>query len=372
MSDSARFLRNVLIKAALLFAAANLLFTALDPLPWLGGLSLYNSLLPGRPRFPFGERPDQAYNLSLNSLEAMFASHELAAGLKPADEFRVLLIGDSSVWGFLLENEDTLAAQMNAAALRTKHGRTVRVYNLGYPTISLTKDLLILDEAMSYQPDLILWLVTLESLPYNKQIFTPLVQYNPARARALIAEYGLAIDPDAPEFADLSFWQRTLIGQRRPLADLLRLQLYGFPWAATSIDQYYPESYTPRADDLPPVMAYYDLEVDYSAKDVAFDVLAAGVARAGGVPVLIVNEPMFIAAGQNSDFRYNFFYPKWAYDRYRQLLANEAAAHGWLYADLWQAVDNGEYTNSAIHLTPRGEAVLAQELLRLLEPFINP
>ena len=32
----------------------------------------------------------------------MFASHELSASAKPADEYRVLLIGNSSTWGFLL------------------------------------------------------------------------------------------------------------------------------------------------------------------------------------------------------------------------------------------------------------------------------
>ncbi len=362
MSESARFVRNVLVKAALLFVAANLLFAAFNPLAWLGGLSLYNGVLPGRLRLPFSEEPQKAYNLSLNSLEAMFASHVLTAAPKPADELRVLLLGDSSVWGFLLENEDTLAAQLNAAGLQAPDGRTLRFYNLGYPTISLTKDLLILDEAMRYEPDLIVWLVTLEALPREKQTFTPLVQHNPGRTRALIADYGLAIDPASPDFAEPDFLERTLWSQRRPLADLLRLQLLGPAWGATGVDQYIPPTYTPREEDLPADEDYYGLERDFSAADLAFDVLATGVQRAGETPVLIVNEPMFVSAGANSDIRYNFFYPRWAYDRYRALLAEEAARQGWRLADLWQAVGNGEYTNSAIHLTPAGEAQLAAAL----------
>jgi hypothetical protein len=350
------------IKALLLFALANLLFALVDPSPWLGRLSLYNGLLPGRARLPYGEDSERAYNLSLFQLDAMFASHEVAR-LKAPDEYRVLLVGDSSVWGFLLENKDTLASQLNAARLETPDGRRVQAYNLGYPILSLTKDLLLLSRVERYQPDLIVWLVTLESFPADKQLFPPLVQHNPEPVRALIARHGLRLDPNDPSFVDPSPWQRTLVGRRRALADLLRLQLYGFLWAATGIDQEIPETYTPRQEDLPPDLAFHDLRPPHlAAGDLAFDVLAAGFAEAGATPCLLVNEPMFVSQGENSDLRYNFFYPRWAYDDYRQLLAAEAAARGWAYLDLWQAVANTEYTDSAIHLTPAGSARLAEQV----------
>ena len=124
----------------------------------------------------------------------MFASHELASGQKPEDEFRVLLIGDLSTWGFLLPADQTLASQINQAGLQTAVGKQVRVYNLGYPVMSLSKDLLILSQALRYQPDLIIWPVTLESFPYDKQLFPPLIQNNPERMRQLIADYGLNLD----------------------------------------------------------------------------------------------------------------------------------------------------------------------------------
>jgi hypothetical protein len=56
--------------------------------PRLGQVSAYNHLFPGRPRFPFGETPREAYNFSLFDLDAMFAAHEISA--PPAGEFRVL------------------------------------------------------------------------------------------------------------------------------------------------------------------------------------------------------------------------------------------------------------------------------------------
>ncbi len=79
MPPDLRFARNVLLKAGALLVIANLLFAWLYPLPALGRLSLYNRLLPGRLRLPYGDDPSKAYNLSLYNLEAMFASHELSA-----------------------------------------------------------------------------------------------------------------------------------------------------------------------------------------------------------------------------------------------------------------------------------------------------
>ncbi len=62
-----------------------------------------------------------------------------------------------------------------------------------------------------------------------------------------------------------------------------------------------------------------------------------------------------MSSGKNSDLRYNFFYPRWAYDQYRALLGEQAQAAGWHYLDLWNLVPETEFTNSAIHLTPAGE-----------------
>ena len=357
-----RFLRNVLLKGLTLFFILDLAFAALPA--GLGKASLYNHLFTGRERFPFGEDSAQSYNLSLFDLDAMFASHVIAAGPKPEDEYRVILIGDSSVWGTLLHPEDTLAGQLNAAGLTTCDGKKVRVYNLGYPTISLTKDLMVLDDAMRYDPDLILWGVTLEAFPADKQLTSPIVANNTARVDDLIARYHLLFRPDDPALVRPTFWDRTIIGQRRALADLIRLQLYGVLWSATGIDQTYPADYTP---------AQYDLEADNSfhgmkppaldESQLAFDVLSAGISVAGDVPIIIFNEPMLISAGRNSDLRYNFFYPRWAYDQWRKSMADKAFQNGWQYLDLWNLIpDHSYYTNSAIHLTPAGEAILAGRL----------
>lgn len=362
---NARFVCNVALKGLVLFLVFNLLF-AVGPVDGLGKLSLYNRLFQGRLRFPFGEDSAHSYNLSLFDLDAMFASHVIAATPKPADEFRVLTVGDSSVWGTLLRPEDTLAGQLNAANLHVC-GRAARFYNLGYPTISLTKDLMILDYAQRYQPDLIVWGVTLEAFPPDKQLSTPLVANNAARVDDLIGRYNPSLRADDPSLVRPSFWELTILGQRRPLADLLRLQLYGAMWSATGIDQTYPTNYPPAQTNLTADLTFHGLQPPtLNDSQLAFSVFEAGLRAAGDVPVLVVNEPMLVSNGENSDLRYNFFYPRWVYDAYRQQMAQRAAAGHWAYLDAWNFIPADQFTNSSIHLTPAGESLLATQVGQMI------
>jgi len=364
---------RIVAKAALLIILLNLVFAAIMPLESLGRLSLYNGLFPGRWRLPYGENAQESYNLTLFNIPAMIASHTINRP-KADDEFRVFIIGDSAAWGWLLENDDSLASNINQAGHVTGDGKRVVAYNLGYPIMSLTKDLMILDAAMIYEPDLIIWPVTLESFPRGKQLFSPIVQNNPQRIRDLIARYSLQLDPQDSRFVDPSFLEQTITGQRRNLADLFRHQFYGLSWAATGIDQAIPEEIPLRRSDFEEDISWqeYQEPLPLTGQELAFDALAAGVAMAGDVPMLIVNEPMFISGGLNSDLRYNSFYPRWAYDQYRKLLQETAVANNWRYLDLWDSIPPGEFTDTPVHLTPAGShttaARLSEEIIKMTSP----
>ena len=352
---------GVLLKAALLFVLFNFAFLWINRVP-LGKLTLYNSVFPGRERFPFGETRE-SYNLSLFDVDAMFSSHVIDGAPKAANEYRVVLVGDSSVWGTLLRPELTLAGQLNDQVF-TACGKRVRAYNLGYPTISLTKDLMILDQAKGYEPDLVIWLTTLEAFPNDKQLSSPIVANNTERVQQLITNYQLRI---TSEFSHPSNWEQTFVSQRRAIADLIRLQIYGALWASTGIDQVYPEDYERAQIDLAPDEDFHGLTSLNNA--LALDVLDAGMSIAPNM--MLVNEPMLISSGANSDIRYNFFYPRWAYDEYRRLLSEHAARKNWDYLDLWDIVPAEEFTNSAIHLTPFGESVLSARIAEAIQNNCN-
>jgi hypothetical protein len=371
--NTGKFLRNVVIKGVLLFLILNFGVALIPRGGNLGRLSMYNILLPGRVRLPFGENPDQAYNLSLYDLEAMFASHEINAGLKPEDEYRIILIGDSATWGTLLYPEDTLSGLINQDELITGGGKRVRAYNLAYPTMSLTKDLMILEKALEYDPDLILWPVTLESFPMSVQIETPLVANNPQRVQPLIQRLDLPLDVDKEVFVQDTFWGRTLIGRRRAIFDALQLQFYGVMWAATGIDQTYPENVEPAQRDfeLGDDEFYGWTSGSLPLNQLAMDALSAGTDLTGDIPVMVVNEPILVSEGENSDIRYNFFYPRWAYDQYRQAMAERSVYADWDYVDLWNFIPQEEFTNSAVHLTPEGSQMYYQALRPTLQRLIG-
>ena len=356
-----RFLRNVLLKGLALFLLIDLLFPVIDPAA-LGKISLYNHLFSGRTRFPFGEDSTQSYNLSLFNLDAMFASHEIANGIKPNGEYRIIAIGDSSTWGTLLRPVETLAGQLNEARLSIC-GKSIHVYNLGYPTISLTKDIMVLDYAMRYDPDMVIWLVSLEAFPSEKQLSSPIVANNSDRVRNLIARYNLPLDPNDPALVKPGYWDRTLIGQRRPLADLFRLQMYGVLWTATGIDQSYPEDYQHAQTDFSTDLSFHTMTgpvLDES--QLAFGLLETGEHIAGNTPMILVNEPMLVSVGENSELRYNFLYPRWAYDQWREMMTARAEDSGWNYLDLWNIIPPDQFTNSAIHPTPAGESILVKRV----------
>lgn len=351
---------NIITKGLILFILINILFAVGQPKT--GTISAYNSIFPGRERLPFGENSAQAYNLSLFDLDAMFASHVINGDEKQDNEFRVVLIGDSSVWGTLLKPEETLAGQLNATNI-SACGKNVHAYNIGYPTISLTKDVLLLAYGMKYQPDLIIWLTTLEAFPIEKQLTSPIVANNQETLNSLQIKYGLKYDPYDPAFVQKNAWGKTIVGEQRALADFFRLQIYGVMWAATGIDQTYPADYAPAQTDLEADEKFHEMEPPtLDTNLLAVNTLENGIQIAGDTPMLIVNEPMLISNGQNSDIRYNFFYPRWAYDQYRDMMAKLSKKNKWSYVDLWDVVPASEFTNSAIHLTPTGEGRLAEKL----------
>ena len=76
--------------------------------------------------------------------------------------------------------------------------------------------------------------------------------------------------------------------------------------------------------------------------------------------MLIVNEPIHIASGQNSDIRYNAFYPRWAYDQYREIMTAESQKSQCNYLDLWDAAPAGCFSDTSLHVSAQGEQWLIQ------------
>jgi hypothetical protein len=360
-------LSRLIVKIVAFLILLNIICVVLSFLP-IGKLSLYNFIFPGRLRLPFGENPNQSYNLTLNNLDAMVASHEISVTSKDSNKYRVVLIGDSSIWGFLQSPEETLAGILKSDPEINCNSRTVEIFNFGYPSLSILKDLFFLEKALTFEPDLVLWFVTLESLNHSDQLSTPLVANNPIELNRMISQYDLSFPSQKTSFLD-----RTIINQRRNFADMVRLQLYGVMWAATGIDQDYPETYTPAQRDFEVDVTYKGYtDQTINGSDLALEVIQKSIVKNSSVDFILINEPILIASGENSDLRYNYYYPRWAYDQYREIINRFAAREQIKLYDFWDLVPEDNFTNSAIHLDIMGENFLAAEVKTIVEEHCEP
>jgi hypothetical protein len=353
---------RIVVKSVLLFILFNFLFIFLREYPY-GSISLYNSIFPGRERLPFGETPSESFNLTLFNLDAMIASHKIAGEKKTADEYRIILLGDSSIWGFLQKPEDTLAGLLGKNPDFQCQGKNIKVYNLGYPSLSILKDLVILDKIKPLKPDLVIWFVTLESMISEEQLNSPLIKNNSLLINKINLEYKLGL-PKYP----VNWMNYTIIGQRRNLADIMRLQYYGVLWAGSGIDQSYPKIYIPAQRDFEPDLTYKNFKNDQKMNnEIATELINKAIMVNPGIKFLVINEPILISQGKNSDIRYNYYYPRWAYDEYRVIVKSFFEKSGIKYFDFWDLIPQSEFTNSAIHLTHKGETVLAGETKTLIK-----
>jgi hypothetical protein len=345
----------------LLFAAFEVLLGSV-PIPF-GAVSSFGWLPSKRERFPISTLPQVDAALDVGNLDAMFAAHVVTQPKAPG-EFRVMVLGDSAAWGLRLTSSQTLPSQLDGMGL-TCGPEHLRFYNLSFPRPSATKDLMILDKALAYQPDLIVWFVTWYTLMPKARDDHWLIVQNPGEFARLARRFDfLPKDYRPPTLVD------DVLTQDSALFRVLRFQLYPLVDLATGRDQIVgsPQklpaelSADPTFEGLKPP--------SLRPQQVSLDQVADFHELAGVVPVLLINEPILIVSGvQNSDVRYNSYYPRWVYDQYRQYLGTGAKANAWNYLDLWDAMAPKYFEDTPLHLTPDGQQLLAQMLAPHIQAF---
>lgn len=346
-------------KTVLVFALLQWILAAYVSVP--PALNVYSLFGMKRERLPLSTVSPLDAALDVGTLGPMFASHVIS-NTKTPDEFRVAVLGDSTIWGLQLRADEVLPGQLNQLGL-TCGGKRLRFYNLSFPRSSATKDILILDEALAAKPDAIIWLVTWYTLSPKTRVDHWLIDQNQDAYRRLATRFDfLPKTYEALQLVDQVF------ARDRAVFHTLRYQLYAAIALATERDQ------IPGPPQIP-ATALTSEEVFEGMKpptlrssQVSLDQVQDFYNLAGSVPVLLVNEPIQIMRGiPNSDIRYNSYYPRWIYDQYRGYLAAEAAAKGWNFLDLWDLFPEQEFADTPLHLKPGAHRRLAEYLAPAIE-----
>lgn len=357
---------RVLLKALAILLVLNavLLATGVRPIRALVTLNTWDLLGRGRARLAY---PSDFQNGQL-PLEALLAAHEISRGPKPPDEYRVVLIGESGIAGWGVEDEDTLAAQLTALGVEVG-GRRVVAYNLAYPQPGAPRDALILDAALAHDPDLIVWFMTPAALNDSPDIAGAnrvFFNLNRERLERLAAAYpdllGGWYEAHAPALLDEPGpLERYIAIQDQDLLPVWLNSLF-YPFETPDLAR------SERRIGSEPVPE----EARYTLASPGFEpmpndtwgFLLAGCqrARAAGADLLLVNEPMLVGGGPHADKNYNVNYGRDLYDRYREALRAYAAEHGIWYSDLWNIIPAERFTDTPLHMDAEGFAMLADAL----------
>lgn len=369
---------GVLIKGLLMFLILNFLYA----LPWsdnLEKITIYNSMIPGNKRFN-----------GVTDIDLNMATHLISAP-KKNDEYRVVFIGDSSTFGYLLDEDETMTELINNANYETCDGRQVRVYNLANTGQSTLMDLMMIESSQSKEPDMIVWLFTLNafldekitmpsiqlpaSLQHYDQIkvsrqFAPkFVMNNPEKIAQVISKYRLNLEIPPELKADQNnLWNRSLFSQRSHIADWYNMQIEGIRSESVGDDgtvtinwkvNFIPAKQKP----LPSTKDYRRLTPPISDKELIYtEAFEAAMKSVSDIPILLINEPILISVQENSHIHYNDSYPRWAYNQYRRFMKKITARENWNYLDLWNIVPRKYFTNSSFHRSPEGERLMAEKV----------
>ncbi|HLY27502.1 MAG TPA: hypothetical protein VKQ72_14250, partial [Aggregatilineales bacterium] len=196
-TPSLRATLRIFGKAVALLLILNFACVALayDPIAALTQFNTWWLVGHGRDRLVY---PSDFQNGQL-PMESLLRAHKLAYTPKAPDEYRVLALGESGIAGWGLPDSDTFTAQLTARGVQIG-GKRVVAYNLAYPSPSVARDVLILDTALAYQPDLVIWFLSpaaLDDSPEATGKNGVLFDLNRARLKRLTDTYNLGAWFDA-------------------------------------------------------------------------------------------------------------------------------------------------------------------------------
>jgi hypothetical protein len=311
-------------------------------------------------------------------LELLLRQHELCwrTPARP-DELRVVLAGNSAIYGFPLPVEKSIAFLLNRDF--AARGVPAHVYNLAYVTTYQLKDAVILHEALDYEPDVIVYPLTLSEFHHVAPILWAGLSELFVSNRDTVASF--RADPPAglgePFRAYRAEYEprlpRRLFMHLRETGTFLRLAVRrNAEWLSERLGSPVPGPPTPKMTGR---QSRYNCGATKRKFSTHFsdwwtwNILAylEQIRRSRGVEVVVVNWP--VAHEPVADC-YNVRYPANAMARFNAWLRDEAAARGLHYVDLHDLLPSDAFLDS-LHVGADGHRQVAEQLERALAPLLE-
>jgi hypothetical protein len=280
------------------------------------------------------------------------------------------VVGDSTIWGLGLTDEQTLSGQLNSLHLRVG-GKRVVAYNLGYPWPSISRGALIIDNAMQYQPDLVIWFVTVTAfyigLYPDTDPHAVFFRLNRQHLEHLTVQF------------DLNHWFETYVAKESPLTTMLAVKNQDvLPVWMASLE--YPfKTYsvhplpTPNVEALPQ-HALFETGYPgfYPMPNEVWDFLQIGnsLTITHNAQLLVINQPIRIEEGLHAEVNYNKDFQRAFYDEYHAALQKQTDAQNIWYADLFDVIPERYFLDS-LHVDAEGMALIANHVVSQLQKRLN-
>ncbi len=366
---------RIVAKALVLLVVFDVLQASVHLGKKVENLSFYRHLVPPLSRLDIlRDYPSQV----MWPLEPLLDAHEIGRKKRP-DEFRVAVLGDSGSFDLFSPSRDAIPGQIDRIG-ETLRGRRVRAYNLSYHTPNTLKDLVVESHALRRDPDAIVWFVTLYDLaedapPPFRHFLHLILRANDDDVCELAAKYGISTwEIRQMRCGDRPWWRESLWldggGRYRDFAILLARGVLDALVPGDPSDSYMARRPWIGLMPLPAAPLFADRGPnDPPMPNARWTTLEAGkrMAAERGVPLLVVNDPIFRASGPFSGREYNSFYARAIYDRYRIALADYCRGRGIPLLDLWDALPPGEFDNTPQHYLPEGNARIARLVVGRLQ-----
>lgn len=329
------------------------------------------------PAVEAGRRLHHPTDLAGTWLPLQLRQHELCWRDEPG-EVRVGLFGNSAVYGFPLAAEQSLAEQVNQRFAQS--GTPAHMFNLGYVFTYMPRDMIVIEAALPYGLDVIVYAFTLADMTHIAPPFYPpmLISFfntNVGTLERLVATPPVGLEEPfgkmQPVVARNPSWKRWV--------DQLRQIGLGVRLLAT----YHAEQLGRRLAVIPPVQPpttgarrrEYDCgktteENQFLFRDWStWNVLASLDALRGreGVAVLVVNWPL---AHEPVDGCYNFRYTTALAEEFNAWMRSETDRLGLPYLDLHDLLPPERFFDS-LHLDADGQEQVAARIVDALRPLIE-